>query len=508
MPSETALTSSHGARNRWYRAWGIVRTRTPVASLKPVEVLVRLGYTRIRYRAGTGETFSAVDEHGIPTVIFVDVAHLSGGYPQPPVSRARVAWMERSCQAYLQDNTRARRARRLRRTAGRFCLDGEVARHRPARHRLGVRDRPPAPQADACQGADSGSGAWSLMRDGACSQGSVPAGTLRVTVASVLRMVESGGDGWWRGCGGLQWSPTNLVDGRPYHGAARFVLSVAALSEGTAERRWATADELSELGYRIRRADLDKGIDVYGKRGAALYNASLGRRRRDVPGRHDGLVPAEAAAHTDLAESLLAMGGRLPDTEAIVRALAIAAIPRRRKLSGGQAELLPLVEDITCAMTLSSLGVGHHSGTLAESGVDACRTAPWTALIEREHSLLLACVEEAEALAESLVAAVRVEATRRARRESYGAGAACGRSHAQEASPQTPTRLPAAPSARQDASGDTPPKPSDAPPHSREEGRHPPEGGHPYTLHGTVAESQRASSSFGKTSGGRFGHRP
>ena len=121
------------ADDRYERYVVNMRAGLPIAA--PVEALIALGYMTIGWKSCLGGYFTALDEFGIPAIVFVDVAPLRDGYPIPRVSCARESWMSNACQAYLQDEYRLRKVHAdYLVLPENFAYKGEV----PLTHRTGI----------------------------------------------------------------------------------------------------------------------------------------------------------------------------------------------------------------------------------------------------------------------------------------------------------------------------------------------------------------------------------
>ena len=248
---------------------------------------------------------------------------------------------------------------------------------------------------------------------------------------TILACAGRSGRLWWTEWEGLQWSPTNALTGMAYHGADRLALAAAALALGHDDRRWGTVAQLDELGYRVRKVDLAKGVCVDGTDGEPLYNAGLARRKRSAGGRHDARVPAEERDTSDEARNTLAAirlvapdGLSAQGTRGLshlLRTMALACIPTGALPAHGtedMAALRSLVADLACAIALSDLGIAPSEARAAQSSTCDEPTERWAHLIEGDPRILTACANAAEITLSVLLNAVLVEGARARRPEA------------------------------------------------------------------------------------------
>lgn len=251
--------------------------------------------------------------------------------------------------------------------------------------------------------------------------------------ATILECAGRSGRLWWTEWGGLQWSPTRLADGRPFHGADRLVLAAAALSSNYADRRWGTMSQLDALDYRIRKIDRAQGIVIGDE---CLYNAELGRRKRGTGARHDSPIPAEEHVRDARAREVLrAASAIVPPHMArqgaaglaqFLRVMALACMPKGFACASNSDDataLRPLVADMACAMALSDLGIApSHARTREPIPCDS-PAEPWTGIVRESPDVLAGCAILAETTVSVAFSMTLIEARRRRGRTASDSGA-------------------------------------------------------------------------------------
>lgn len=249
--------------------------------------------------------------------------------------------------------------------------------------------------------------------------------------ATVIECAERSGRTWWTEWEGLQWSPTRLADGQPFHGADRLVLAMAALASGHMDRRWGTMPQLDGLDYRIRKIDRTRGIAIGDER---LYNAELGRRKRGTGARHDSRIPTEVYARDARAREILSAASTIVSPALtrqgaaglaqFLRVMALACMPKNLthvEMPEGMPALRPLVADMACAMALSDLGIAPSRARA--HGTMSCDSPaePWMDIIREGPDVLAGCAILAETTVYVVFSTTLIEARRRrARPASIG----------------------------------------------------------------------------------------
>lgn len=240
--------------------------------------------------------------------------------------------------------------------------------------------------------------------------------------ATILSSAERSGKLWWAERDGLQWSPTNVTTGRPYHGADRLVLAACALADGHKDRRWGTMPQLYELNYPIRRVDLGQAIVIGDE---CLYNAELGRRKRGTGARHDSPVPAEEHVRDERTRDTLRASSAIAPpamtrqgTVGLARFLhviALSCMPRGIECANSPedaAALRPLVADMACAMALSDLGIAPSRARAQEPTANSL-TMRWASIIRESPDVLADCAILAETTVSVTFSMMLIEAQRK-----------------------------------------------------------------------------------------------
>lgn len=127
------LTGAGPLSERYARQ--IIGMRSGIPAAAPVEALLALRYSSIRWCTRYGGYFTALDECCFPAIIVADVAPIVDGYPRPVITPARVSHLCDVCQMHLQEAVRFHKMRVDHLVLPEGChARGDV----PLSHRLGV----------------------------------------------------------------------------------------------------------------------------------------------------------------------------------------------------------------------------------------------------------------------------------------------------------------------------------------------------------------------------------